>query len=1009
MFGPRGVFGGGSQGSPWPQVRSVIEYITIATTGNTTNFGNLTQARTGTAACSDGSRGVFAGGFINATTRVNTIDYITIATTGNAVDFGDMSESRTTASCSNNIRGIFAGGEISSGNTNTIDYITIATTGNAADFGDLTQARRMVSGTSNSARGVFGGGYTSSPVNTIDYITIATTGNAADFGDLVANRADQAACSDGSRGVFAGGVNNWPTPINTIDYITIATTGNATNFGNLTQARRGFPGASDGSRGVFAGGVDTGGSDVNTIDYITIATTGNAVDFGDLSTIRGGVGACSGGSPVYTGNLSSVLTSGSDYYAVWQYTGNVLATLSPGSVYGISPIEYIGNLLVTASLSSNYEYARAYYDGEASATLTPNAIYSGQVEYIGNLSVIVSPTSHVLGSFVYASNLSFVLSPQSPYIPSWIYVGTSKISLSPLSLIEVSGYKPYALRAIIKIDGVDYSPDVYDAVTISKEEDAAATFSFSLNSNSAPSSFLDKEVKISFQAADASGTVVNVIDLVVGKVRDVEKDIDGGGLHLSGYDYGAIHNNPGELYSGDVTKVQTGNLYINASGTFNVGKNPIWDVVCDDVEGIEDGKDYFVDTLNGIIYIPFNSKFITTPGTLHYKYGEYFGSMYDLIQAIADKKGWTMDFRLVTLPAYSDEKFQPLIALSDESVIDAIKKCLEIGGCKIDTSLYPTLRVYSEVDNITSMDKSSFDESDIYEDTLTVRSTLDNLINKQTVRGVSVVNTNVILGDWKQVGSQSGSVAHKNYWWFGYNKNSGTERQQAHEAAVDKMNNTPAETAANVSVSLQSLFDYNYTLNGGGNAYEFSISQYFTINGVSIKGDADIEEDLEANRLEITVTRQLKILELRVDIYTWSWYGYLLYYPQVNFSLAVNAKELEYGDGTATPLVEVTGTRGIEGVSQELVGDVYEHPYLETSDQAKALCKAILLSRGLKTDASFTIPLHKAPGLTIGKRVTVSSRGITLNGLARSLAYTLDTNNGSGTVDIAIKGTGTSI
>ena len=44
------------------------------------------------SATSDGSRGVFGGG--NDGNDVNTIEYITIATPGNATDFGDMTQGR---------------------------------------------------------------------------------------------------------------------------------------------------------------------------------------------------------------------------------------------------------------------------------------------------------------------------------------------------------------------------------------------------------------------------------------------------------------------------------------------------------------------------------------------------------------------------------------------------------------------------------------------------------------------------------------------------------------------------------------------------------------------------------------------------------------------------------------------------------------------------------------------------------------------------------------------------
>jgi hypothetical protein len=70
---------------------TVIEYVTIATKGNTTNFGDLTDDRGDTAAVSDSVRGVWGGGrSAPGPAGVNTLDYVTIMTEGNAVDFGDF-------------------------------------------------------------------------------------------------------------------------------------------------------------------------------------------------------------------------------------------------------------------------------------------------------------------------------------------------------------------------------------------------------------------------------------------------------------------------------------------------------------------------------------------------------------------------------------------------------------------------------------------------------------------------------------------------------------------------------------------------------------------------------------------------------------------------------------------------------------------------------------------------------------------------------------------------------
>ena len=112
-----------------------------------------------------GGRGIFGGGEGSS----NVIQYITISSAGNATDFGNLlAGAGQVAGCSNGSRGVFGGGGSS---TNVIQYITIAATGNATDFGDLTLGRYGAGGTSNGSRGVFLGGYNGSSwdAGTMDY------------------------------------------------------------------------------------------------------------------------------------------------------------------------------------------------------------------------------------------------------------------------------------------------------------------------------------------------------------------------------------------------------------------------------------------------------------------------------------------------------------------------------------------------------------------------------------------------------------------------------------------------------------------------------------------------------------------------------------------------------------------------------------------------------------------------------------------------------------------------
>ena len=83
------------------------------------------------------------------------IDYITIASTGNATDFGDLTAGRRSpGAVSSTTRGVWGGGQTSSQIDNIIDYVTIASTGNATDFGDRTESAYQLTGCSNGHGGL---------------------------------------------------------------------------------------------------------------------------------------------------------------------------------------------------------------------------------------------------------------------------------------------------------------------------------------------------------------------------------------------------------------------------------------------------------------------------------------------------------------------------------------------------------------------------------------------------------------------------------------------------------------------------------------------------------------------------------------------------------------------------------------------------------------------------------------------------------------------------------------
>ena len=450
----RGISAGGNNASQ--TVVNNIDYITIASTGNATDFGNLTVARLkSNGGLASTTRGVIGGGYNDSSnTLYNTIDYITIASTANATDFGDLlSSSYTGASASNNTRGLFHEAYTGS-NSNVISYITIASTGNATDFGDMLVAYSDDEGLANSTRAIFSMFAGGSSLTNINYVTIASTGNATDFGDLSAYKnAGSANCSgteavqneagfapaaiglfasgmksgqslnteisyiniattgnsfmfgdvtisrmqinsggfaSSTRGVFAGGA----TPVynsysNVIDYVTFSTKGKATDFGDLTIAVSGAASFSNSTRGISTGGFNSG--EKNTIEYVTIASAGNATDFGDLSVAtqsHSGTASTTRGI-IFAGNTGGGLVNTIEYVTIAS-TGNATdfgdateakyiaygASSSTRGVFGggsnsagiINNIDYItiastGNAIDFGDLTINKNYAPAVSSG----------------------------------------------------------------------------------------------------------------------------------------------------------------------------------------------------------------------------------------------------------------------------------------------------------------------------------------------------------------------------------------------------------------------------------------------------------------------------------------------------------------------------------------------------------------------------------------------------------------------------------------------------------------------
>ena len=241
----RGVSAGGGS----PDNRNIL-FITLASTGTQTDSGgdlssNLLNYGTGV---SNSTRGLICGGL--APGRKSEIEYVTIASLGNSQDFGHLTADKfAMGAVSNPTRGVLLGGSPSPGaQVDDIDAVTIPTLGDAQDFGTLTTATTQGSGASNSTRGVLFGGRYVGTRSKIEYVTIASLGTGVEFGDLSRTTTrDGGAVSSPTRAVFAGGDQQVPASadrVDTIDYIELSTQGNAIDFGNLTIARNHMDGMS---------------------------------------------------------------------------------------------------------------------------------------------------------------------------------------------------------------------------------------------------------------------------------------------------------------------------------------------------------------------------------------------------------------------------------------------------------------------------------------------------------------------------------------------------------------------------------------------------------------------------------------------------------------------------------------------------------------------------------------------------------------------------------------------
>ena len=237
MSNTRSIFAGGLRGGAATGTSDRIEFVTVASTGDVTDFGDLAVNKCRGNGVSSQTRGIQGKGFDGSGdgSASNAMAFVTIASAGASTDFGDLTDAKRNPTAANSPTiGLFAGGY---NNTNVIDQIVMASAGNSTDFGDLTGKKNNAGAgvICSNTRGIIECGGQEDDIggfsNEIAFVTFASAGNAADFGDLTVVTDSAAKICSREIGISAGGAGD--SLKNVIQKFNIASAGNAIDYGDL--------------------------------------------------------------------------------------------------------------------------------------------------------------------------------------------------------------------------------------------------------------------------------------------------------------------------------------------------------------------------------------------------------------------------------------------------------------------------------------------------------------------------------------------------------------------------------------------------------------------------------------------------------------------------------------------------------------------------------------------------------------------------------------------------------
>lgn len=661
-----------------------------------------------------------------------------------------------------------------------------------------------------------------------------------------------------------------------------------------------------------------------------------------------------------------------------------------------SDVEFQGDVIhIAESISSIISFPQIFditgdvkiVENICSVTSEPKLII-----LIGNVSITENTTSIVTTDLTIISDIN------------------ESISLNLFKTVNI-GVKFQTCYEVL-INDVDYSRNIIGTLNVSKVDNAVVSFDIDVMSERDLMDFIYQEIKISLVASDENGKLEDIKPIVIGQITGVNRDVKSGIYSLSCFDYGGIHNMVSEFVSKEVTPMIQAEILIDSEGSADTGHKPILSVrvrTDDPEDPIEDGTDYFVNPLAGTITIPETSRLVGNATIFDYEYPDNFDTLEDLMDNIAAEKGWTLDKSDVTIEEYTESSKHPIITLSDESIIDMIRKFSELSAAKIDTSLFPSMRMYSELNNFFKAPSKSFSyEDDIIDGTLQLGINVDSYINKQTVTSANKVFPNAELGDSEVLLVESGIVPFETIDTINYGGIGRPSFTDAHAEASDLYVTLEPKVVATVTIDDPSITNSSVTPSGQWFRIEPTIFTGFPAivpDGlIGVPGLTEFRDivtgDWTKQINEGSVTFSLISQPVLIDTGGWFTVGY----EGATWTATINGQPVSYNQGTLASNVEVTACRPAAGKG-DIFGDTYENAYIETTEQAGNIANSILLSKGNVYNTSFSIPLHKVGNLRVGDKIDILYRNKREHsGIIKEINYDVNFDSGSAVVVIITRG-----